>query len=50
MTGHTEAARKLRMNAKIASLEFKDFATAITAEMMMMRFARNFISQGFAWH
>ncbi len=50
MTGDAEATRKLRVSAKIASLEFEDLAASIAAEMMMMRFARNLISQGFAGH
>lgn len=50
MAGYAKAARKLRVGAKITSLEFKDLATAIAAEMMMMGLASNFVSQGFAWH
>lgn len=50
MAGHTEAARQLGVDAEIASLEFEDLATAIAAEMMVMRLAGNLISQGFAGH
>ena len=50
MASYAEAARQLRMRAEIASLELEDLATAIAAEMMVMRLARNLISQGFSGH
>lgn len=50
MAGDAEAARKLRVSAEIASLEFEDLPTSIAAEMMMMRLACNLVSQGFTGH
>jgi hypothetical protein len=48
--GHTKSSRKPRVGADITSLELEDLATAVTTEMMMMIFARDFVSQGLTRH
>lgn len=48
--GHTKSAWKPRVDADIASLELEDLATVVTAEMMMMILARDFVAQGLTGH
>jgi len=50
MAGDTEAARKPGVSAELASLEFKHFATAIAAEVMMMSLTGDLIPERFARH
>ena len=50
MSGDTEAAGELRVGAKIASLELKNFATPVTSEVVMMCLASDLIAQSFAGH
>lgn len=50
MAGNAEAARKLGLGTEFASLKLEDFATAIAAEVVMMRLASDFIPQRFAGH
>lgn len=50
MAGDTEAAWKLGVGTEIASLQLKDFATAVAAEVVMMGLAGDLIPQGFAGH
>ena len=50
MAGDTEAARKLGVEGEIASLQLKDLATAVAAEVMVMSLAGDLVTECFAGH
>jgi len=50
MASNAEAARKLGLRTEFASLKLEDFATAIAAEVVMMRLAGDLIPQRFTGH
>jgi hypothetical protein len=50
MAGNTEAARKPGLSTEFAPLQFKDFATTVAAEVVMMGLTGDLIPQRFAGH
>lgn len=50
MTSDAEAAREPGVGVEFASLQFKDFAAAVAAEVMMMGLAGDLIAQRLARH
>ena len=50
MAGHAKSTRKLGTKTKIAAFQFEDLATAIAAEVMMVRLAGDLVPKRLTGH